>query len=123
MSILSTLALLVTTAAVKLKPADRAAGLEAEIAGLKLDLADARRDVDMWRERALASLDACPPQPYMQAQAQVIQMAQAQQNQQRQYVAMQGLMQHQGLLGAQALDPGMWCNCVPSRAQVWAASG
>jgi hypothetical protein len=30
-------------------------------------------------------------------------------------------LQQQGLLGAQALNPEMWCNCVPSRAQVWAA--
>jgi len=25
-------------------------------------------------------------------------------------------------LGAQNLDAGIWCNCVPSRAQVWGAS-
>jgi hypothetical protein len=142
MSVLSTLALLVTTAAVKSKPkADRVAELEAEIAGLKIDLADARRDVDMWRERALASLDARPPQPqpYMQpaglqqAQALLSQMAQAQ-YQNAQYAAMQNAqvygqgvmqqqgMQQQGLLGAQALNPEMWCNCLPSRSQVWAAS-
>jgi hypothetical protein len=27
-----------------------------------------------------------------------------------------------GLLGAQNLDAGLWCNCVPSRSQVWATS-
>jgi hypothetical protein len=133
MSVLSTLALLVTTAAVKSKPnkADRVAELEAEIVGLKSDLADARRDVDMWRERALASLDARQPQPQPYMQPAGLQQAQALLNPmaQAQYAAMQnaqvygqGLMQH-GLLGAQALNPGMWCNCVPSRAQVWAAGG
>jgi hypothetical protein len=179
MSVLSTLALLVTTAAVKSRPkkADRVAEFEAEIAGLKIDLADARRDLD----HALSERDALryellryeverdllrhgdhplqqipagpdfrPPVPLggqhaapqamtpqwrqnlqnAQAQQWAQQNAQAQQNQaamQQQYAAMQnaqiygqGLCQ-QGLaqqLGAQA---EMWCNCVPSRAQVWAA--
>jgi Tfp pilus assembly protein FimV len=119
MSVLSTLAVLITIAAVKSKPADRAAELEAEIAGLKLDLADARRDrnewqarAEVWRERALASLQHQMAQTQWQA-AQQVQLA-AYQNAQ---AYGQGLTQHQGLLGAQALDPEMWCNCVPSRAQ------
>jgi hypothetical protein len=170
MSVLSTLALLVTTAAVQSKPkkADRVAELEAEIAGLKIDLADARRDLDQALserdalrdelERRLlrhgehplqqipAGPDFRPPMPLggqhvgqllaqhnnglQQTQALLNQM-QAQQNQaamQQQCVAMQnaygeGLCRQQGLLGAQALNPEMWCNCVPSRAQVWAAGG
>lgn len=168
MSVLSTLALLVTTAAVKSRPkkADRVAELEAEIVGLKVDLADARRDVD----RALSERDALQraleraqarhgehplqqipagpdfrPAGLQQAQAlalqQYAQQAQCQNAlvaQQAQYAAMQdaqvyghalmqqGLAQQQGLLGDQnlrnfALNPELWCNCVPSRAQVWAA--
>lgn len=38
--------------------------------------------------------------------------------------ALSGLGQAMGLLGAQNLiDTELWCNCVPSRAQVWAANG
>jgi hypothetical protein len=143
MSVLSTLALLVTTAAVQSKPkkADCVAELEAEIAGLKAELAELRlvRDdwrarADVWRECALASLAPVEPprhQAYQQAQAALLgQMAQTQQNQAalQQYAAMQDgrylgtPYQSQGLLGAQALNPEMWRNCVPSRAQVWAAS-
>jgi hypothetical protein len=166
MSVLSTLALLVTTAAVQSKPkkADRVAELEAEIAGLKIDLADARRDLDQALserdalrdelERRLlrhgehplqqipAGPDFRPPIPlggqhstgHLAQDNNGLQQAQAQQNQQisqQEYAAMQqnalaygqALLQHQqqGLLGAQALDQEMWCNCVPSRAQVWAA--
>jgi hypothetical protein len=174
MSVLSTLALLVTTAAVKSRAkADRTAELEAEIVGLKSDLADARRDLDQALserdalrdelERRLlrhgehplqqipAGPDFRPPMPLggqqvgqlaqqnvagpQQAQAllgQIMAQAQCQVAQQAyqnaQYAAMQnvqsydqGLLQQQGLFGAQALNPEMWCNCVPSRAQVWAA--
>jgi len=130
MSVLSTLALLVTTAAVQSKPkkAERVAELEAEIAGLKAELAelrlvrdDWRASADVWRECALASLDARPPQAEAlvgQNQAALQQYAAMQDGR---YLAMQ--YQNRGLLGAQALNPEMWCNCVPSRAQVWAASG
>jgi predicted nucleic acid-binding Zn-ribbon protein len=125
MSVLSTLALLVTTAAVKSKPkkADRVAALEAEIAGLKGDLADVRRDLD----QALSQHDALRDElerrllrhgEHRRNQAALQQYA-ALQNAQAQVYG-QGLAQQQGLLGAQALGE-MWCNCVPSRAQVWAA--
>jgi len=165
MSVLSTLALLVTTAAVKSRPkADRTAELETEIVGLKIDLAGARRDLDHAlserdalreelarrllrhgdhpRQQIPAGPDFRPPVPLggqhigQLAQQNGLQQAQAQAllNQavmQQQYAAMQngqylqGLIQHQGLLGAQglaqSLNPEMWCNCVPSRAQVWAS--
>jgi hypothetical protein len=62
----------------------------------------------------------------LQSLAQQAQNALAQQNslqqQNLQNAYGQGLLQHQGL-GAQALDNNMWCNCVPSRAQVWTAGG
>ena len=161
MSVLSTLALLVTTAAVRPK-ADRTAEFEAEIAGLKDGLADARRALD----HALSERDALreelerrllrhgehplqqipagpdfrPPMPLggqhvgQLAQQNALQQAvlgHLQQNQavmQQQYVAMQnaqcghqGLAQQLGAQNLQALDPEMVCNCVPSRAQVWAA--
>jgi hypothetical protein len=68
------------------------------------------------------------------AALQQIQMQQAQQNQslaqysqQAQYNAQQmnaqNFYQHNALLGAQNLiDAELWCNCVPSRSQVWATS-
>jgi hypothetical protein len=102
-----------------------------------------RRDqdlIDMWRTRALHAEGPAPiatqpagpdfrPPHIAQAQAA---MQQAQQAQLAQY---QGLAQHNaqqnyanglgamGLLGAQTLiDAELWCNCVPSRSQVWATS-
>jgi hypothetical protein len=129
MSVLSTLALLVTTAAVKSRPkADRIAELEAEIVRLKGDLADARREVaeltlvrDDWRARA----EVWRERVIGQYQPQLQQNAQAQQNQAalQQYAAYQNAQTYgQGLQqGLQCFDPEMWCNCVPSRAQVWAA--
>ena len=108
-----------------------------------------RRDqdlIDVWRTRALyaeapqgalvpAGPDFRPPQ-IAQQQAQ---MLQAQALQQQAY-ANQGLAQYNaqqamnaqnyahglgaiGLLGAQSLiDAELFCNCVPSRSQVWATS-
>jgi hypothetical protein len=111
-----------------------------------------RRDqglIDVWRTRALfaeappgairplgpAGPDFRPPQ-IAQQQAQMLQ-AQALQQQAYANQANQGLAQQynnaqqnyanglgaMGLLGAQSLiDAELFCNCVPSRSQVWATS-
>jgi len=98
----------------------------------------ARRDqelIDLWRERAL--------EWRQQQQAQMLQ-AQAYQQQQAlhyglaQYNAQQAmnaqnfyaqapfgqaqLGQALGLIGTQSPNAELWCNCVPSRSQVWATS-
>jgi hypothetical protein len=143
MSVLSSLALLIA-AAVKPKFGNNnvVAKLEARIAELKDDVAranvQARRDqelIDLWRERAL--------EWRQQQQAQMLQ-AQAYQQQQAlhyglaQYNAQQAmnaqnfyaqapfgqaqLGQALGLIGTQSLNAELWCNCVPSRSQVWATS-
>jgi acetyl-CoA acetyltransferase len=65
---------------------------------------------DRRREAVLAPQMA---QSYQQNMA-LYQLAQAQQN---------ALAQQNQQLGAQNLDAGIWCNCVPSRAQVWGAQG
>jgi len=132
MSVLTTMALMVTAIAKNLRADrqdDRVAELEAQIA----KIAD---DRDMWRERALERIEARPPQPagpdfrppqqaqginpYYAAQqlGQLGQLAQqnAQLAQQQQLAAMQQNYLNQGLLGAQGLQmPGEWCNCVPAR--------
>jgi hypothetical protein len=139
MSVLTTMALMVTAIAKNLRADrqdDRIAELEAQIA----KIAD---DRDMWRERALERIEARPPQPAGPdfrppelAQAQLAQWQQAQginpyyaaqqlgqlaqQNaqlaQQQQLAAMQQNYLNQGLLGAQGLQmPAEWCNCVPAR--------
>jgi hypothetical protein len=154
MSVLSTLALLVTAAARPKR--DRVAELADEIIRLNVELGDARRELELERncttglqrqlERALLGhgdhpLQQIPAGPDFRppglARAQELQWAQAQS--QQQWAGMQqnaqmaqqhqlAGMQHgqylgQGLLGAQALNSEMWCNCVPSRSQVWAADG
>ena len=137
MSVLTTMALMVTAIAKNLRADrqdDRVAELEAQIA----KIAD---DRDMWRERASEALrrahdaphhpqpagpDFRPPQqaqginPYYAAQqlGQLGQLAQqnAQLAQQQQLAAMQQNYLNQGLLGAQGLQmPAEWCNCVPAR--------
>lgn len=90
-----------------------------------------RRDqelIDLWRERAMQpqaqSLVEQQSRAALQRQAQnmqALQLAQysAQQAQQAQRAQYAGM----GLLGAQNLiDAELWCNCVPSRSQVWAAT-
>jgi hypothetical protein len=109
----------------KLEAKERIAELEDAIATAN---AQARRDqelIDLWRERALATparqvVEFRPPQSALQQQAAALQQVahlhqmMANQAQNAQYQAMQ--------LGAQGLiDTGLWCNCVPSRTQVWAA--
>jgi hypothetical protein len=142
MSVLSTLALLVTTAAVKLKanreaedPARAIAELEAQRDELRRERDDWRARAEAWRERALERIEVRPPQaagpdfrPPQLAQAQLAQWQQAQglamaqyaQQQAQQYQQNLGMQQqnylNQGLLGAQALQmPAEWCNCVPAR--------
>jgi hypothetical protein len=137
MSVLTTMALMVTAIAKNLRgdrQDDRVAELEAQIA----KIAD---DRDMWRERASEALrrahdaphhpqpagpDFRPPQ-LAQAQlaqwqqAQGLAMAQYAQQQAQQYQQNLAAMQqqnslNQGLLGAQGLQmPAEWCNCVPAR--------
>ena len=154
MSVLSTLALLVTSAAVKVRPSpegdvsDKAhprfiAGYDAGLKDGRLEHDELRRERDdwraraeAWRERAIDRIDARPPLPagpdfrppelartqelqWYAAQQQYHQANQANQQQNAQ-MAQQNLYQ-QGLLGAQGLNPELFCNCVPSRAQVWAA--
>ena len=62
---------------------------------------------------AAAQLVQYDPQYHQAQQAQQVQCHQAQ----------QGLGQAMGLLGAQMIDAELYCNCVPSRSQVWAANG
>jgi hypothetical protein len=169
MSLLSMLGLMITaaTAVAKLpKPDPR----DQEIAGLKIDLADAQRVGAMWRERAESSerdlrqaelerdLFRCDAhrwreraidrnfaafqalqQPSLQQYTgsqppQYQEMIAAANLQNAQMQAQMGLISYrapssefQALLGqAQAfpgLNPEVWCNCVPSRAQVWVAMG
>ena len=144
MSVLSALALFLTTGAAVAnprveEPGGRAGGqddkriaeLEARVAELEDAIATAnahaRRDqelIDLWRERALAAIPGPQAAPQIllhqmaQAQnaaaAQLAQNPQAQQNQGAQAI---------GLLGAQMIDAELYCNCVPSRSQVWAANG
>ena len=99
------------------------------VAELEGQIAKIAEDRDMWRDRALMAEAPRPAGPDFRptevARAQELQwMAQAQQNamQNAQLAYQQGLgtigqlAQHQGLLGAQALQmPGEWCNCVPAR--------
>lgn len=143
MSVLSALALFLTTGAAVAsprveEPGGRAGGqddkriaeLEARVAELEDAIATAnahaRRDqelIDLWRERALAAI----PGPQAAPQILLHQMAQAQnaamQQQAQYHQAQQGLGQAMGLLGAQMIDAELTCNCVPSRSQVWAARG
>jgi regulator of replication initiation timing len=130
MSLVSTLALLMTAVAVKPKPKDdRLESLSADFerlrahrdslleenSELRLQIDEMRRLVQQpqWRETALRQgLGA--PNPLQGAQAQ----------QQMAYVNRQyNNLQNQHLLGAQNFDPERWCNCVPSRMQVWVARG
>ena len=140
MTVLSTLALLVTAASAKLRPeredpARAIAELEAQRDELRRERDDWRARAEAWRERAIDRIDARPPQPAGPdfrppelARAQELQWYAAQQQlaqqsqsyQQHAQMAQQNLYQ-QGLLGAQARNPELLCNCVPSRAQVWAA--
>jgi hypothetical protein len=151
MSVLSTLALLMLPGALKAKVvADpEQEDLKRALADRDAEIADLRRERDFYRnelrlEREYpvrvpqpAGPDFRPPELaraqelQWQAQAQA-QMAYAQQNaqmaQQDQAANLQQNLQNglygQALMqGAQALNPWVFCNCVPSRAQVWAANG
>jgi hypothetical protein len=129
---------------------DRIAELEARIAELEDDIAaandQARRDqdlIDMWRERALyavpagAAVPARPPDvAALPPDVAALQQQAAAYHNQAALAQYQGLQNHaaqnaqafygQGLgalLGAQSLiDAELFCNCVPSRSQVWATS-
>jgi uncharacterized coiled-coil protein SlyX len=140
MTVLTTMALMVTAIAKNLR-ADRQdekriAKLEARIAELEDAIAtanaQARRDqelIDLWRERALATparqvVEFRPPQSALHQQAAGLQAAQAHlqqmanQAQTAQYQAMQQAMvfRQGAMLGAQGLiDAELWCNCVPAR--------
>ena len=122
MSVLSTLALLVTAASAKLRPAreDPAraiADLEAQRDELRRERDDWRARAEAWRARAITDI---PPTQELQWYAAAQQLAQqmAQQNQayqqQNAKMVQQNLYQ-QGLLGAQGLNPELFCNCVPAR--------
>ena len=154
MSVLSALALFLTTGAAVANPRveepggraggqddKRVAELEARVAELEDAIATAnahaRRDqelIDLWRERALAAIPGPQAAPqillHQMAQAQNAAAAQLAQNaaaaqlaQNPQAQQNQGRAQAIGLLGAQMIDAELYCNCVPSRSQVWAANG
>ena len=142
MSVLSALALFLTTGAAVAnprveQPGGRAGGqddkriaeLEARVAELEDAIATAnahaRRDqelIDLWRERALAAIPG-PPAGFGQAAPQIALHHAAAAMQQQQNAAQYAQYQGLGLLGAQMIDAELYCNCVPSRSQVWAANG
>jgi hypothetical protein len=128
----------------------RIAELEGDVHRANIQFRRDQELIDVWRARALfaeapqgailpAGADFRPPQ-IAHAHAQMMQanMLQAQGMQQQAQSQLhaytnQGLAQHQqamqsyahgmGLLGAQSLiDAELFCNCVPSRSQVWATS-
>ena len=129
----------------------RVAELEDDVARANVQARLDQELIDLWRERALANVPAVIAAPQIaQQQAQMLQ-AQAYQQQayQQQALHNQGLAHHNaqlamnaqnfyaqapfgqaqlgqaqpmGLLGAQQIDAELWCNCVPSRSQVWATS-
>jgi len=83
--------------------------LQARIAGLE-------RERDDWQARAMRW-------PVEQAQMQQAQQALAQQQANLALAQQAQLAQYQGMLGAQPASVfDGWCNCVPSRSQVWAAN-
>lgn len=130
----------------------RIASLEHDVARANAQAKRDQELIDIWRARALsggypepalqrpAGPDFRPPHvaqqqaQLLQSQAAMQQMQLAQQSQGlaqyaqgAQYNAQQNLQNYQhshiGLLGAQGLiDAELWCNCVPSRSQVWAAT-
>lgn len=121
--------------------------LEGDLARANIQYRRDQELIDLWRARALANIPA--PQIGLQQAAHALQgqtpygqqalmnqqyaqmMESAQNMQPAQSVQNHGLaqqmqaqaLQNGQLLGAQAINPELWCNCVPSRAQVWAADG
>ena len=90
----------------------RIAELEGDVHRANIQYRHDQDIIDMWRERALS----VPPADFRPAQ-----IAQ-QQSQMLQAQYAHGLA-GMGMLGAQTLiDAELWCNCVPSRSQVWAAT-
>jgi hypothetical protein len=134
MSVLSTLAFVVVAGVKKLISDPR----DAEIAALKtqvdnlnreLGLMEIDRDDWRWRQRnwrpagpdfrpqaGIGGLMQATPELDAQYRAQMSAQAQAQMNMQA-YQAYQNVM-NQNMLG----EDHRWCNCVPSRSQVWAAA-
>jgi hypothetical protein len=117
MSILSTLALLSTALVARSQPLEkRVEELELELEDMKAQRDSAREDAARWEalsvswQRRYETTD-----PYRQHQ-----MAQA--ALQQQYAMMQGQAAQNQMLGAQTLGFDGFCNCVPSRTQVWEAS-
>ena len=126
----------------------RVAELEDDVARANVQARLDQELIDLWRERALSVPPAIRPEWRQQQIAQALQ-AQAYQAYQQQALHNQGLAHHNaqlamnaqnfyaqapfgqaqlgqaqpmGLLGAQSLNAELWCNCVPSRSQVWATS-
>lgn len=117
----------------------RIAELEGDVHRANIQFRRDQELIDMWRERSAgaplgALVPALPFRPPHIAQAQMQQAQAAMQQAQYQGLQNQGLAQHNaqqsyanvapmGLLGVQSLiDTELWCNCVPSRSQVWATS-
>lgn len=118
------------------------ADLRRELDQARADYDALRRATDFGHSHGLqapqpAGPDFRPPHIALQQQAAALQMQaqanmQAQQAQLAQYQGLQNAYQNQGLaqnlagmgwLGAQNLiDAELFCNCVPSRSQVWATS-
>jgi hypothetical protein len=89
------------------------------------------RPQSLVEQQSRAALQRQADRMQQMQQAQEAQLAQYAQLSAAQYNAQQAMNAQnfyggqglgQGLLGAQNLDAGLWCNCVPSRSQVWAAT-
>ena len=125
MSIASILGFLATAVIARPNRDDRVAELERENARLKEELDDAQETSNRWRNHALAVIARQTPIPLGGQHALMNPLALLQQaqafGQNARMNAQQGLQQSGYLLGMQNLDAERFCNCVPSRAQVWAA--
>jgi hypothetical protein len=117
MSILSTLALLSTALVARRPEPDRVEELELELEGLKAQLDSVREDALRWQ--ALAESWRARYEAIGRVEQRLNQAASAAAAQQ--YAAMNAQMAAQNqMLGMQAFDG--FCNCVPSRTQVWGAN-
>jgi hypothetical protein len=134
MSLAATIALMTTAVVAKLRPPDldvettkRIAELERQVEELEVRLDAARQEAREW-EALSSSWRARYEQtvlPYAQAQAQMNAMQMQYAAAQNQMAAQQSPFYGQGLSQMQrALNPDFdgFCNCVPSRSQVWAAN-
>ena len=126
MSIASILGFLAATVIARPSKEDRVAELERENARLKEDLAFAQEAMSRWRNHALAAtaldLLESPRNCLLESPRNCLMNPFAPQPMQASQKTQHAMMQNAYVLGMQNLgDAVMFCNCVPSRAQVWAA--